>query len=320
MPLQLIEIVSSLVLLYIFVRLLRCINFVQEGNIGVVSQFGKYKRLAKPGLNLIWPWERLKPLNIQTRTLELEFKAITQDQANVSFTCTILFTVEGENDGSVIRAMYAFESPTDFNVSLTRLIEDETRAYVANKKQTELISISQEVAGQIKGNLDTVLQDWGYRIIDLRYSNLKFDELVTHSMARVVAALNECEAAEHEGNALLIKKVKDAEANGEYVRIAADAEREAWKLRGIGLAEFRREVAKGIHDAVEELQLAGVDPNYLLFFMHTEALKHIAEHSKAGNTIFINTHPAAPRDVIEQFSAFYKVDPTSSTDVSQTSS
>lgn len=308
--------ITPIVVLFIASQLFRCVNFIEEGAVGVVSRFGKFRRLIRSGLSITSPWERVDPLNIQTHTLELQFKAITLDQANVSFTCTVLFAIQGESDSAIIRAIYAFESSQDFLTSLTRLIEAETRAYVANKRQTELISISQEVASQIKTSLDAVLREWGYRIVDLRYSNLQFDEVINRSMARVVAALNECEAAEHEGNALLIKKIKDAEANGEYVRIAADAERETWKLRGIGLAEFRREVAKGIHDAVEELQTAGVDPNYLLFFMYTESIKHIAEHSKAGNTILVNTHPAAPRDIIEKFSAFYKVHPTQGSHVS----
>jgi hypothetical protein len=64
---------------------------------------------------------------------------------------------------------------------------------------------------------------------------------------------------------------------------------------------------------VEELTTAGLDPNYLLFFMYTEALKHIAEHSKAGSTIFVNTHPAAPKDVMENMATFYRNNPGEAT-------
>jgi hypothetical protein len=68
-------------------------------------------------------------------------------------------------------------------------------------------------------------------------------------------------------------------------------------------------VAAGIHDAVGELQTAGVDPNYLLFFMYTEAIKHIAEHAKAGHTIFVDSNPNRPRELMTEMAAFYRVAP-----------
>ena len=106
--------------------------------------------------------------------------------------------------------------------------------------------------------------------------------------------------------------MKEAEAEGEYVRIQANAEKSAWKLRGQGLSDFRQEVAKGVHIAVEELSAAGLDPNYLLFFMYTESLKHIAENSNAGSTIFVDNNPSAPNRIMEQMSTFYKHDKTES--------
>jgi len=152
-----------------------------------------------------------------------------------------------------------------------------------------------------------VISFGAHEIEDLRYHSIRFDEVITKSMARVVAAINERDAAKNEGEALLIRKTKEAEADGSFITIKAEAEKGAWKLRGQGLAEFRREVAAGIHDAVEELQSAGVDPNYLLFFMYTEAIKHVAEHSKAGHTIFVDSNPARPRELMTEMAAFYRV-------------
>ncbi len=145
------------------------------------------------------------------------------------------------------------------------------------------------------------IRDWGYCIEDLRYHNIRFDEIITKSMARVVAAINERDAAENEGEALLIRRTKEAEA---------EAEKLAWKLRGQGLADFRREVATGIHDAVAELQSAGVDPNYLLCCMYTEAIKHVAENAKAGHTILVDSNPSRPRELMTETAAFYRVHPT----------
>jgi regulator of protease activity HflC (stomatin/prohibitin superfamily) len=75
--------------------------------------------------------------------------------------------------------------------SINRLLEDETRTYVATKRQAEMIGISQDVVYQIKENLASKIAAWGYTIHDLRYNNITFDEVVNNSIARVVAAVNE---------------------------------------------------------------------------------------------------------------------------------
>jgi len=292
----------------------RCYTNIPEGNVGVVSRFSRFIRMINPGFNLIYPWEIVQFLSVQTRAIELKFQAITLDQSSVYFNCTILFSVVGTDKKMVRKAVYSFASEREFELSVQRLLEDETRAYVATKRQAEMIGISQDVVVKIKQNVDTIIEQWGYRVEDLRYNNLHFDEVVTKSMARVVAAVNERAAAENEGEALLIRKVKAAEADGEFIRIQANAERAAWKFRGQGLSDFRQEVAKGVHIAVEELTSAGLDPNFLLFFMYTETLKHIAENSNAGSTIFVDNSPSAPNTIMQQMSAFYKPDPLSKKD------
>lgn len=287
----------------------RVVKTIPEGSVGVVTQFGRFTRILTPGLNLVMPWESSRAVSIQSKAVDLNFQAITLDQANVYFNCTLLFGVADAQKETMRRAVFSFASDAELHLSICRLVEDETRAYTASRRQAEMIGMSQDVISSIKTNVDHCLSDWGYRIIDLRYHKLHFDEAVMTSMARVVAAVNEREAAEHEGEALLIRKTKDAQANGAFIHISAEAERAAWKLRGQGLAEFRREVAKGVNDAVDELRSSGVDPSYLLFFMYTEALKHIAENSKAGHTIFLNSGPAAPQALMEQMAGFYALQP-----------
>ena len=280
-----------------------------EGCVGVVTVFGQYQRLAQPGIELRMPWQRSRPISLQNRSIGLEFEAITIDQANVYFKCMLLYRVADGTEAAVKRAAFAFASQEEFQLSLCRLLEDETRTYVATQRQAEMIGISQDVVHRIKANVGARIEGWGYCIEDLRYNNIHFDDVVTKSMARVVAAINERDAAENEGQALLIRKTKEAEADGEFIKIKSEAEKLAWKLRGQGLADFRREVAAGIHDAVQELQTAGVDPNYMLFFMYTEMVKHVAENSKAGHTIFVDNNPSRPKDLLADMSAFYKTNP-----------
>jgi len=289
--------------------------FTQEGCVGVVTAFGRYRRLAMPGFEVCKPWEKSLPVSLQNRSLALEFEAITIDQANVYFQCTLLYRVADSSEAAVKRAAFAFASPQEFQLSLRHLLEDETRTYVASQRQAQMIGISQDVVHRIKANVGARIEGWGYCIEDLRYNNIHFDPIVTQSMARVVAAINERDAAENEGQALLIRRTKEAEADGAFITIKSEAEKSAWKLRGQGLADFRREVAVGIHDAVNDLQMAGVDPNYMLFFMYTEMIKHVAEHSKAGHTIFVDNNPSRPKDLMQEMSAFYRVNPGASVEL-----
>ncbi len=285
------------------------LTLTAEGCVSVITSFGRYSGIAPAGASWRRPWERVQRVSLQNRSMELEFEAITLDQANVYFKCLLLFRVADATELTVKRAAFAFAHQDEFVMSMMRLIEDETRTYVATQRQAEMIGISQDVVRRIQENVGERMREWGYSIEDLRYNNIRFDPVVTSSMARVVAAINERDAASNEGEALLIRRTKEAEADGAFIKIKAEAEKLAWKMRGQGLADFRREVATGIHDAVAELQSAGVDPNYLLFFMYTEAIKHVAENAKAGHTIFVDSNPSRPRELMTEMAAFYKVAP-----------
>jgi prepilin-type processing-associated H-X9-DG protein len=135
--------------------------------------------------------------------------------------------------------------------------------------------------------VDHMLEDWGFHLLDLQINDITFDEEVMRSMSKVVASNNLKAAAENEGQALLITKTKGAEAEGNAIRIAAEAEREAAQMRGQAVALFREEVAKGMSQAAREMRDANMDTSVILFSMWTEALKNFTEHGK-GNVIFLD--------------------------------
>lgn len=150
-------------------------NNIPEGEIGIVTRFGRFMRTIPSGFNALFPWDSVLKLSIQNKAIEMEFQAITLDQASVYFNCTILFSVVGTDDEMVKCAVYSFASKYEFDLSVQRLLEDETRAYVATKRQAEMIGISQDVVVKIKQNVDAKIAQWGYQVEDLRYNNLHFD-------------------------------------------------------------------------------------------------------------------------------------------------
>lgn len=282
---------SPLVILLIFLAIafLMCFVTVRQGMIAVVTVFGKYNRIMKPGLNFKLPFIQsiYKKISIQNRSVELEFQATTIDQANVNFKAMLLFAVLNQEEETIKNVAFKFVDEKSLMQALIRTIEGSIRSFVATKKQAEILSLRLEIVKEVKQQLDHQLEGWGYHLIDLQLNDIAFDEAIMRSMAQVVASNNLRAAAENEGQALLITKTKAAEAEGNAIKIAAEAEKIAAQLRGQGVALFREEVAKGMSQAAKEMQSANLDASFILFSMWTESIKHFAEQGK-GNVIFLD--------------------------------
>lgn len=275
----------------IFVLLVLFLSFVtvQQGYIAVVTVFGKYRRIMGPGLNFKIPFIEVvyKRVSIQNRSVELEFQAITIDQANVYFKAMLLYAVINTNEESIKNVAFKFVDDRNLMQALVRTIEGSIRGFVATKRQAEVLSLRKEIVNDVKEQIDQTLETWGYHLLDLQLNDITFDETIIKSMAQVVASNNLKAAAENEGQALLITKTKAAEADGNAIKIAAEAERLAAQLRGQGVALFREEVAKGMTQAAKEMEQANLDTSVILFSMWTEAIKNFAEYGK-GNVIFLD--------------------------------
>jgi regulator of protease activity HflC (stomatin/prohibitin superfamily) len=277
---------------------------VNQGYINVITMFGKYRRVLRPGLSFKIPvLEQVnKRISIQNRSVELEFQAVTADQANVYFKSMLLYAVQNADEETIKKVAFKFISDRDLMQALTRTIEGSIRSFVATKKQAEILGLRKEIVEFVKDQIDHSLEDWGYHLLDLQINDITFDQAIIDSMSKVVASNNLKAAAENEGQALLITKTKAAEAEGNAIKISAEAEKEAAKLRGQGVALFREEVAKGMSEAAEQMKRANLDTNVILFSMWTEALKNFAEVGK-GNVIFLDGSSDGMQKTMQQIQA-----------------
>ncbi len=277
---------------------------VPQGNVAVVTMFGKFRRVMLPGLNFKLPYIEgiYRRISIQNQSVELEFQAITVDQANVYFKAMLLYAVLDPNEATIKNVAFKFIDNQSLMQALVRTVEGTVRGYVATKKQAEILALRREIVQDVKHQLDESLEAWGYHLIDLQMNDITFDEEIMKSMAQVVASNNLKAAAENQGQALLITKTKQAEAEGNAIRISADAERTAAQSRGQGIALFREEVAKGMRTAAEEMKAGGLDASVILFTMWTDAIKHFAEFGK-GNVIFLDGSPEGMRREMREMMA-----------------
>ncbi len=295
------EIGFSIVVFILIIILFSSFVTVKQGTIAVVTVFGKYRRILSPGLNFKLPLiENIySRISIQNRSVELEFQAVTFDQANVYFKAMLLYSVLDQSEEIIKNVAFKFVDERNLMQALIRTVEGSIRAFVATKRQAEVLVLRRDIVEHVKEQLDQILENWGYHLQDLQLNDITFDDIIMKSMSQVVASNNLKAAAENEGQALLITKTKAAEAEGNAIKISAEAERQASQLRGQGVALFRQEVAKGMSVAAKEMQDAHMDTSVILFTMWTESIKHFAENSQ-GNVIFLDGSTDAMQQTMKE--------------------
>ncbi len=304
-----LQIIGILVVAVIVLLVLSSVKTVSQGSVAVTTIFGKYHSVRRPGLNFLVPIvEKIfRRISTQNRAVELQFQAITNDQANVYFTAMMVYSVINSSVDTIKNVAFKFVSEKDFLTALVRSVEGSTRGFVATMRQAEILGLRGEIVKEVKENLDVTLETWGYHLIDLQLNDITFDQAITTSMAQVVASNNLKAAATNEGDAMLIRKTKEAEAEGTAIRIAAEAERTAAQLRGQGVALFREEVARGLAHAANEMESNTVDAALILFSMWTEAVRDVADKGK-GNIIFLDGSPEGMQKQFKDLMALETLD------------
>ena len=133
---------------------------VSQGYIDVITMFGKYRRILQPGLNFkITFLEQIqKRISIQNRSVELEFQAVTTDQANVYFKSMLLYAVQNSDEETIKKVAFKFIAERDLMQALTRTIEGSIRAFVATKKQAEILGLRRDIVEYVKDQIDHSLE------------------------------------------------------------------------------------------------------------------------------------------------------------------
>ncbi len=277
---------------------------VNQGNVAVVTIFGKYRRHPSSRTECPHPAHRK---NLQTHFHPKPFDGTEipghyAGPGQRNFSAMMLYAVlNPTTPRSRTWPLNLWTSATSCK-RLVRSVEGSVRAFVATKRQSEILQLRMEIIQHVKEQLDVQLEGWGFHLLDLQINDITFDEVIMRSMAQVVASNNLKAAAENEGQALLITKTKAAEADGNAIKISAEAEKLAAKLRGEGVALFREQVAHGMAQAAREMESANLDASFILFSMWTDAIKHFAENGQ-GNTIFLDGSNDAMQRTMQQMQA-----------------
>ena len=187
-------------LIPIFLLLAGGLFTINQGTIGVVTRLGKYHSIKRPGLNFKVPFldQLYKRVSIQNRSVELEFQAVTVDQANVYFKSMLLYSVLNIDEDTIKNVAFKFISEKDLMQALIRTVEGSIRAFVSTKKQAEVLNVRRDIVENVKEQVDVQLESWGYHLQDLQINDITFDEAIITSMSKVVASNNLKAAAEND--------------------------------------------------------------------------------------------------------------------------
>ena len=263
---------------------------VRTAEVAIITRFGKFKRIAQPGLNTKVPFfdmvQGRVSLRVNQITLTMETK--TKDNVFVTIPISVQNRVRAEK---AFDAFYKLSNPID---QIKSYVEQVILGHVPSMTLDEVFASQSGIAAAVKKELDVDMSEFGYEIVNVLVTDIVPDAKVKSAMNDINAAQREQVAANARGEAEKILVVKKAEA-----------EAESKALQGQGIANQRRAIIEGLQLSIGEFQkvVQGTSASevmqLVLITQYFDTLKSIGESNKT-NTLFLSHSPTAVNDVSKQ--------------------
>ena len=261
---------------------------VRQQSAAVVQRFGKFQSIKTAGLQFKIPLidQVAGRLSLKIQQLDVIVETKTKDDVFVKLKVSVQFRVLQE---AIYDAFYKLQNPHD---QITSYVFDVVRAEVPKLKLDYVFERKDDIAIAIMGELQQAMNDYGYKIVKALVTDIDPDLEVKNAMNRINAAEREKLAAEYE-------------AEAERIRIVAraQAEAESKKLQGQGIADQRREIAKGLEESVEVLNQVGINSQeasaLIVITQHYDTLQSLGEQTNS-NLILLPNAPTAASDMLSQ--------------------
>ena len=263
---------------------------VSTAQMAVITRFGKFLRVAEPGLNWKMPYfdtvAGVVSLRVNQITLTMETK--TKDNVFVTIPISVQNRVRPEK---VYDAFYKLSDPV---AQIKSYVEQVILGHVPGMTLDEVFATQSSIAAAVKQELDADMSTFGYEIVNVLVTDIVPDAKVKSAMNDINAAQREQVAANARGEAEKILVVKKAEA-----------EAESKALQGQGIANQRKAIIEGLQVSIEQFQkvVDGASSRdvmqLVLVTQYFDTLKSIGENDKS-NTLFLSHSPAAVKEVSDQ--------------------
>ncbi|MDR3317410.1 MAG: SPFH domain-containing protein [Puniceicoccales bacterium] len=272
------------------ILLIQGIFTVEQQTCAIIERFGKFHRIAGPGLNIMIPFIdqiRLR-LCLKICQLDVNIETKTQDNVFINLMVSVQYRILPTK---IYEAFYMLQNPTK---QIEAFVFDVVRAQVPKILLDDVFEKKDDIADVVKSELSGVMAEFGYEIVKALVTDISPANNVKAAMNEINAAQRVRVAATEKGEAEKILKVKQAEA-----------EAEASILHGKGLAGQRHAIVAGLKDSVEEFvrqvpELSQKDVmEMVLLIQYIDTLKEIAGSSKS-NVIFVPSSPGNVSDLASQ--------------------
>lgn len=266
---------------------------VKQQTSAVVERFGRFVSIRKSGLQLKIPIvDRVAGrVNLRVQQLDVIVETKTKDDVFVKLKVSVQFKVIEDH---VYNAFYKLEYPHD---QITSYIFDVVRAEVPKLRLDYVFERKDDIANAVKKELNEAMTRYGYDIINTLITDIDPDQQVKHAMNRINAAEREKTAAEFEAEAQRIKIVAKARAEAESKR-----------LQGQGIADQRREIARGLEESVNVLNNVGINSQeasaLIVVTQHYDTLQSLGEETNS-NLILLPNSPQAGSDMLNNMVASF---------------
>ena len=281
------------ILILSFFILLSALFTVKQQTAAILERFGKFLSIRNSGLQLKIPVvDRIAGrINLKIQQLDVLVETKTKDDVFVRLKISVQFQVIKEK---VYDAFYKLESPHD---QITSYVFDVVRAEVPKMKLDDVFERKDDIAIAVKEELNEAMINYGYDIIKTLVTDIDPDVQVKAAMNRINAAEREKVAAEYEAEAERIKIVAKARAEAESKR-----------LQGQGIADQRREIARGLEESVDVLNNVGINSQeasaLIVVTQHYDTLQSIGEETNT-NLILLPNSPQAGSNMLNDMIASF---------------
>lgn len=266
---------------------------VKQQTSAIIERFGKFTSIRNSGLQLKFPVidQVAGRINLKVQQLDVLVETKTKDNVFVKLKISVQFQVRKDN---VYDAFYKLESPHD---QITAYVFDVVRAEVPKMKLDDVFERKDDIAIAVNRELNEAMQSYGYDIIKTLVTDIDPDVQVKSAMNRINAAEREKVAAEY-----------DAEADRIRIVAKARAEAESKRLQGQGIADQRREIARGLEESVDVLNNVGINSQeasaLIVVTQHYDTLQAIGEETNS-NLILLPNSPQAGSDMLNNMVASF---------------
>lgn len=266
---------------------------VKQQTAVIIERFGKFLSIRQSGLQLKIPLiDRIAGrVNLKIQQLDVIIETKTKDNVFVKLKVSVQFMVVKE---TVYDAFYKLEYPHD---QITSYVFDVVRAEVPKLKLDDVFERKDDIAIAVKRELNEAMTTYGYTIINTLVTDIDPDIQVKNAMNRINAADREKTVAEFEAEASRIRIVAKAQA-----------EAESKKLQGQGIADQRREIARGLVESVDVLNKVGINSQeasaLIVVTQHYDTLQAIGADTNS-NLILLPNSPQAGSDMLNNMIASF---------------